>query len=446
MQEALLQKYDRPVPRYTSYPTAPHFHAGVDEAVYRDWLAALPPEAPLSLYLHIPFCDTLCWFCGCHTRVVRDVAPLRSYVDLLLREMELLAGILGPGRRALSHLHFGGGSPSLLPPTEIQRLAEGLWSHFRPATGAEIAVEIDPRGLDEATVAAFAKLGVNRASIGVQDLNPEVQEAINRVQPLEVVATATARLRAAGVQRINLDLMYGLPHQTVAGVMATIEALLGLRPDRIALFGYAHVPHMKRHQRLLPEEALPDGHERLRQSLAAADRLMAAGYRRIGLDHFARPDDPLARALDEGRLHRNFQGYTTDGSTALLGLGASAIGVLPQGYLQNAVGLPDYRRALESGRLPIVRGVALDDDDRRRRAIIERLMCEFEVDLEEFGDPESDFADALERLEPLQEDGLLERQGGWLRLTPAGRPLVRVAAAAFDAYLQPAGSGHARAV
>lgn len=445
MDSSLLDRHDRPVPRYTSYPTAPHFHPGVGAAAYRDWLAALPAEAPLSLYLHIPFCDTLCWFCGCHTRVVRDIAPVRAYLDLLLRELELLSVALGGLPRRLAHLHFGGGSPSLLPPEEIRRLATALRERFRPMPDAEIAVETDPRGLEDATIAAFADLGVNRASIGVQDLNPEVQVAINRVQPVEVVTSAVARLRAAGVERINLDLMYGLPHQTVAGVMATIEALLGLRPDRLALFGYAHVPHLKRHQKLLPEEALPDAHERLRQVLAASDRLVAAGYRRIGLDHFARPDDPLARALQEGRLRRNFQGYTADASPILLGLGASAIGALPQGYVQNVTAIPDYRRRLEAGQLPVARGIALGEEDRRRRAVIERLMCEFEVDLEEFGGPE-DFADALERLAPLLNDGLVERRGGWLRVTPEGRPLLRVAAAAFDSYLNPEAGRHARAV
>lgn len=445
MQDALIDKYDRPVPRYTSYPTAPHFHTGIGTESYRTWLATLPDETPLSLYLHIPFCDTLCWFCGCNTRVVRNQAPVVAYIDLLLREIDLLSAALGETPRPLAHVHFGGGSPSLLQPGEIRRLGAALWSRFRAASQAEIAVEIDPRGLSDAVVEAFAELGVTRASLGVQDLNPEVQLAINRIQPLSVVESAAERLRAAGVERLNFDLMYGLPYQSVERVLATAEAVLDLKPDRLALFGYAHVPHMKRHQRLLPEAALPGAHERLRQSEAVAERLVQAGYCRIGLDHFARPDDPLARALEEGRLHRNFQGYTTDAAPVLLGLGASAIGTLPQGYVQNATGVPDYRRAIEGGDLPIARGVAVSADDRQRRAVIERLMCEFEVDLEEFGAP-ADFADALETLRPLLADGVVEQRGSWLRVLPEGRPLVRVVAAAFDRYLRPEVDRHARAV
>ncbi|WP_366556208.1 oxygen-independent coproporphyrinogen III oxidase [Aquibaculum sediminis] len=445
MQSARLLKHSRPVPRYTSYPTAPHFHPGVTADHYRTWLQALPADAPLSLYLHIPFCDTLCWFCGCHTRVIQTLRPVTAYVDLLLREFDLLTEALGGDKRPLAHLHFGGGSPSLLPPAEIDRIAAAIQGSFQPTSDAEIAVEIDPRGLDDAVIAAFLRLGVTRASVGVQDLNPQVQRAINRIQPFAVVQSAVDRLRAAGVGGINLDLMYGLPHQSVASVLQTAETILTLQPDRLALFGYAHVPHLKRHQRLLPEDARPDEAARLAQSEAVAARLGEAGYCRIGLDHFARPDDPLALSHSRGKLHRNFQGYTVDEAPILLGLGASAIGTLPQGYIQNTTDMPTYRQSIEQGHLPVARGLEVDEADRRERAVIESLMCHFEVDLSEHGGAQA-FAPSLARLAPLIAEGLVELQGARVRVLPAGRPLVRVAAAAFDRYLQPETKGHARAL
>lgn len=445
MEAAQILKHSRPVPRYTSYPTAPHFHRGIDGDTYAGWLAELPAEAPLSLYIHIPFCDTLCWFCGCHMQVVRDSRPVTAYVDLLLQEISLVAEALGGGHRTISHLHFGGGSPCLLPPEEIERLGDALWRNFTPTSDAEIAVEMDPRDLDDEVVRAFAALGVTRASIGVQDLNPEVQLAINRWQPFEVVASAAERMRGSGIQRLNFDLMYGLPHQTVERVLATTERILTLQPDRLALFGYAHVPHMKRHQRLLPEEALPGEAARLAQSEAAAARLVDAGYRRIGLDHFAQPEDPLARALEQGRLQRNFQGYTVDEAPVLLGLGVSAIGTLPQGYVQNVLGVPEYRRALEAGQLPVARGIATSGEDRRDRAIISQLMCEFRVDLEAYGGA-GRFSAALAHLAPLIADGLVSLSGSELEILSKGRPLVRVVAAAFDRYLTSEPDRHSKAV
>ncbi|SME88063.1 coproporphyrinogen III oxidase, anaerobic [Tistlia consotensis] len=440
MDASLLARYDRPVPRYTSYPTAPHFHAGVDAARYARWLGALPAEVPLSLYLHIPFCDTLCWFCGCNMRVVREHGPVAAYLDLLEREIDLVAERL-PGRFALSGLHFGGGSPSLLRPAEIGRLMAAVWRRFDRAEGAEIAVEIDPRDLEAEVVEAFAAGGVTRASIGVQDFDPRVQKAVNRIQSFDCTRAAVEALRAAGIGSVNIDLLYGLPYQDAASVVETLGQALTLGPDRVALFGYAHVPWMKKHQRLLPEAALPDGPSRWDQAEAAAARLVAAGYRRIGLDHFARPEDPLAVAQAEGRLRRNFQGYTTDEAAVLLGLGASSIGSLPQGYVQNTADLPSYRRAVLADRLPVARGVELSEDDRTRRALIERLMCDFAVEL----DPAA-YAAELASLEGHAADGLVELAGGRLAVTERGRPLVRSVAAAFDRYLAPAEGRHSRAV
>ena len=442
-------KYDRPVPRYTSYPTAPHFHDGIGPDAYGDWLSRLAPETPLSLYLHIPYCDSLCWFCGCHTKVTRRYAPLAAYAKTLLREIELVAARL-PGRSPVRHIHWGGGSPTLLAPADMRRVASALRAVFEVPSKAEFAVEVDPRGLADNSIEALVEIGVNRVSLGVQDIHPQVQRAINRDQPFAVTQDCLRRLRAAGLDAVNCDLMYGLPHQDTARVLATAEAVASLEPDRIALFGYAHVPHMKRHQRLIPEDALPGGATRLAQSRAAADRLRTLGYRPVGLDHFARPDDPLAHAAAAGRLHRNFQGYTNDPCEALLGFGASAIGKLPQGFVQNAVPIGQYRRAIGDGRLATARGVAFAGEDRLRAAVIERIMCDLEVDLDRvsaaFGTAFAPDDRECARLAELAEDGLIDTTGPHLTVTETGRPFVRQVAAVFDRYLRGSTARHARAI
>lgn len=449
MTPELLARYDRRVPRYTSYPTAPHFHPGVDAAAYGDWLAALPRTSPLSLYVHVPFCARLCWFCGCHTRIVARYAPIATYLARLGREIELLAARLGEGR-TIAHLHFGGGSPTVLTAGDFLELSARLRARFEFSQGAEIAVEIEPRGLDRARVAALARAGVTRASLGVQDVNPDVQRAINREQPMALTARVVAWLRDAGIGAINVDLMYGLPYQSTDHLRRTVEAVLGLAPERVALFGYAHVPWMKRHQRLIPEAALPGPVERWRAFQAAAAMLREAGYLAIGLDHFARPGDPLAVAAATGRLRRNFQGYTTDAAPALIGLGASAIGALPEGYAQNAVPIHAWERAIAEGRLAVVRGIALTHEDRLRRAVIEWLMCDLAVDLaalcRRHGRPADHFAPELVALAPLAADGLVDIDGHRLCVAEPARPLVRVVAATFDQYLQVGETRHARAV
>ncbi len=453
MPTHLSDKYVLRVPRYTSYPTAPHFTADVNDAVYRDWLGTLDPGQPLSLYFHIPFCDSMCWFCGCYTKIVNKYEPIRQYLDVLEKEIDLLAEAL-PGRFSASHLHWGGGSPTMLTGGDWLALVGKLRRRFDIAAGAELAVELDPRDATEDYVAALAAAGVNRASIGVQDFHPDVQAAINRVQPFEVVERVCGWLRRHGIAHINLDLMYGLPHQTTGRVLDMVDKAAGLEPGRVALFGYAHVPWMKSHQKLIDEAALPGAGERWRQFEAASERLEALGYRPIGLDHFARPDDDLALALDQGRLHRNFQGYTTDAAPVLLGLGASAIGGLPHGYVQNISPLKDYRETVAAGRLPIARGVELSADDTLRGEIIARLMCDLAVDLQavarRHGAADPDFAAELGRLEPLAADGVVVVDGHRITVTPSGRPLVRLVAAAFDAYLARGGEHgqqrHSRAV
>jgi len=450
MSDALLAKYDTRIPRYTSYPTAPHFHPGVGATAYGGWLGQLAPDVPLSLYLHIPFCDSLCWFCGCHTRITRRYAPIGSYLEILLQEVDLVASRLG-GRRPVCHVHLGGGTPTILRPADLEYLFARLRVAFDVLPDADIAIECDPRGLDPQVPACLAAAGVNRASLGLQDIHPEVQKAVNRVQSLAETCAVAEALREAGIDSINVDLMYGLPHQTEARVLASVDAVLRhLEPQRIALFGYAHVPWMKKHQGLIDTAALPDASARFAQFMAAAERLQAAGYDWIGLDHFALPDDSLAVAARAGRLHRNFQGYTTDDAPVRLGFGPSAIGMLSQGFVQNAVPMHAYRNAVADGCLPVVRGLAIDDEDRLRSAVIERLMCDLTVDLgaqcRAFGRPAGHFDAALAALGEMEADGLVVRDGARVTVTPRGRPFLRNACAAFDAYLVPGEARHARAI
>jgi oxygen-independent coproporphyrinogen-3 oxidase len=446
---ALAAAHGRPVPRYTSYPTAPQFTADVTEARYRAWLAGLRCDQALSLYVHVPFCDTMCWFCGCYTKIVRQYPPVAAYLDTLGREIDLLSRAVPEGP-VVRHLHWGGGSPTILAPADFAAMIAHLRRRFAFAPDAEIAVELDPRDTTEAYIEALAAAGVGRVSIGVQDFDATVQRAVNRIQPFETVERVCGWLRRHGIERINLDLMYGLPHQTAALVRAMAERALGLRPARVALFGYAHVPWMKSHQRLIDEAALPDAAERLRQFRAASDVLAAAGLRPIGLDHFAHAQDALAQAAACGRLRRNFQGYTADDAPVLLGLGASAIGGLPDGYVQNAAPLERYRSAVDAGVLPIARGIALSADDRLRRAVIEALMCELAVDLDEVcarhDAPVQALEPALAALKPLHADGLLAIDGARITIAPHGRPFVRLAAAAFDAYLGAGQGRHSNAV
>lgn len=429
------------VPRYTSYPTAPHFSNAVGPSAYRGWLAELPSDVPLSLYLHIPFCDTLCWFCGCHTSVVNHYAPVRDYCALLETEIALVAGAL-TGRHAVRHIHFGGGSPTMLDPADIRHLGKQLRTHFDILPDAEIAIEADPRGLTEAVVDAFAAIGVNRASIGVQDCNPQVQRAINRIQSDQETQQAIAMLRQAGVRSINIDLLYGLPHQTPQSWENTLDFALGLDPDRLAVFGYAHVPGFKKHQALIPTDALPNIEARYRMAESAREKLCAHGYVAIGLDHFAKPGDSLAQAKMAGLLCRNFQGYTTDRAESLIGLGASAIGSLPQGYAQNATGVPAYRALLADGKLPVTRGIHLSQDDRMRRDAIQSLMCDMAVDLDAvaraYGLGRDAFGDAFATLEGLARRGIISIQNDRIAMMPEWRSAVRIAAASFDRYL-PAG-------
>lgn len=441
----LIAIYDRPVPRYTSYPTAPHFHAGIDPATVADWLRALPVEAPLSLYLHVPFCRQMCWYCGCNTQIVARPQPIAAFAQTLITEIEMVGGILAASGHArnVSSIHFGGGTPNSLAPGDFQRIMAALNRNFALAPELDLAVELDPRNLTDDFIAVMRSTGVSRASLGVQDFDPVVQQAVNRVQPFELVKECVAKLRAAGIRTLNLDLIYGLPFQSVPGLRRTAQQAAELLPDRIALFGYAHVPWMKPHQRLIDEATLPDAYARFRQFEAAAQALAALDYQRIGLDHFALPHDALSLARDAHTLKRNFQGYTVDRADALIGFGPSAISALPQGYAQNAPDHTPWQNAITGGRLSTVKGIAASAEDRRRRAIIEQLMCYGTVDLATFAfDPGS----IALQLPPLIEDGLATLVAQRLTVTERGLPFQRVVAAVFDAYLTPEVRRHSRAV
>jgi oxygen-independent coproporphyrinogen-3 oxidase len=423
-------------PRYTSYPTATQFSANVGVPEYTRWLSALPASEPVSLYVHIPFCERLCWYCACRTQGVRSTAPVVAYVDTLLREIELLRPHLPKGLRA-NRLHFGGGSPTILPPEQITRLTAALQSLVPLTDDGEFSVEIDPTAIDMPRLDAFVAAGLNRASIGVQDFSPVVQQAIGRLQSFDVTSQIVAALRDRGVNSINIDLVYGLPNQDWAALSTTLEHTLSLSPDRVSLFGYAHVPWMAKRQKMIKAEALPGPEARFELAQNAATQIMAAGLQPIGIDHFAKPDDSLSLARDAGTLRRNFQGYTDDVAPSLIGLGASSISRLPGGYVQNEQVTARYNAAIAAGHLPAARGVALGLDDQIRARAIEMLMCDFVVSLP---DLRAAYGDFVNRLIPNAEQaarrfkGFCTYRDEVLTIHPEGRPLTRLIAQLFDSY------------
>jgi oxygen-independent coproporphyrinogen-3 oxidase len=447
---SILDRYARrTTPRYTSYPTAPHFHTDFSEVRYRRWLEDLEAAMPLSLYLHVPFCRQACWYCACNMKLASRYAPIADYARTLRREIALTAQAL-PDRMTVSHLHWGGGTPTALSPDDLETLMGEVRAHWDFAPDAEIAIESDPRTLTSDMAARIGALGFTRASFGVQEFDGQVQKAINRVQPPAMVAASVAQLRAAGVSGINFDLIYGLPFQTVDSLVETVRLSAQMRPDRIALFGYAHVPWMSRKQRMIDEASLPGPQARAEQAQAAAAALLEEGYVAIGLDHFALPGDTLAIAAAEGTLRRNFQGYTTDRAETLIGMGATSIGRTPAGYVQNITETGAWARAVEAGQLPVAKGLPFTHDDRLRAEVIERLMCDGYVDAALIGRrhnaPEDWWHDAFETLAELQTDGMLNLRQGTVTMTAIGLPLVRIAAAAFDAYLPQSAARYSVAV
>lgn len=436
------------VPRYTSYPTAPHFGVltGHD---YKAWLKKINKEDSISLYVHIPFCEQLCWYCGCNTKITSKYDPISKYVSNLCKEIKSIAGSL-PTKMNVSHIAWGGGTPTKLSPPDFKRISDLLFSKFNVLEGAEISVEIDPRTLSGKMIKTLGACKVNRASFGVQDFDKGVQEAINRIQPYEVTANVVSELRDAGVTNLNFDLIYGLPLQTEETIRETITKTKYLLPERVALFGYAHVPWMKKHQLLLERHHLPTAEERLRLVNLATNELEKAGYVKIGLDHFALPTDSMAMHWKQGTLKRNFQGYTVDSAKTLIALGASSIGKLPNAYIQNHTSVKDYNDAIENTGYATLKGIALTKEDRLRSEIISSLMCTLSVDLDTACkihgiDIVSLSADSA-KVKAYVSEGIVEMEDNRIEVTLKGRPYVRLIAACFDSYLDKGAAKHSSAI
>lgn len=440
---ALIAKYDKPGPRYTSYPTALLFRDGFPLEQAADLLAeqGSPGEA-VSLYVHVPFCHQLCWYCGCSMLVARNRSGFSRHVDLLLREMSLVAQAAA-GQRQANQVHFGGGTPTYLEPEQLEQLVQGLRRFARFTRDVEMSIEIDPRQLSDAHIETLARCQFNRASLGVQDFDPQVQEAVHRIQPFELVAERLAALRQAAPFGINFDLIYGLPRQTMERFRLTLQRVMELQPDRISLFNYAHIPWKKPHMKLIRSEDLPSAAEKLGLLCSAIEFFTEHGYVYVGMDHFARPEDPLVRAMAAGTLQRNFQGYSTHGGQTMFGFGMSSIAMFESAYLQNTPDLTLYEKWVSEGRLPIAKGLILTEDDRVRRQIIHDLMVRFILSPsaieQRMGAPfDQVFPTVRSQLEEMAQDGLLEREGQDYKVSFLGRLLIRNVAMLFDRYVDPA--------
>lgn len=439
----LIRKYDVNGPRYTSYPTADRFVEGYGEAQCRDWLRKRNIggiNQPLSIYVHLPFCNTICYYCACNKVVTKDHGRSGKYIKYLAREMALYDELLGDDR-SICQMHWGGGTPTFLSREEMQELMGALHRYFLPAPNAEYSIEIDPRKVAPGTMAFLGELGFNRVSIGVQDFDPAVQKAVNRIQSEEETRRAMEEARANGFRSVNMDLIYGLPKQTVAGFESTLDRIIGLSPERVALYNYAHLPTVFKPQRRILQADMPAPETKLEIFKRAMERLLAAGYTYIGMDHFAKPTDDLAIAQRQGRLHRNFQGYSTHADCDLLAFGISSIGRVGPTYYQNVKTLDEYYDALDWDHLPVLRGIELTQDDLVRRAVIQALICHFKLSTESIElayliDFKSYFADELADLERFREEGLVELTPDWITITPRGRLLVRAICMVFDRYLR----------
>jgi oxygen-independent coproporphyrinogen-3 oxidase len=441
----LLRRYDRPGPRYTSYPTAPQFGADFGEDALRRAIQDSngdPIPRRLSIYVHVPFCLSPCFYCGCNRVITRDKTRADGYLAHLCREIEMIAPLFDRDREVIQ-LHFGGGTPNFLSPTQLRRTVELLKRHFKfsGAVDRDISIELDPRTVSPQDIAELALAGFNRASLGVQDFDPAVQEAVNRVQGIEQTRAVVDACRTHGFRSVNIDLIYGLPNQTPDGFRRTLETVIAMHPDRLAVYSYAHLPDMFKAQRQLDASLLPDAETKLALLQLAIETLTAAGYVYIGMDHFALPDDELAQAQERGGLHRNFMGYTTHADSDLIGLGASSISHIGDSYSQNPRDLPSWQMAVDEGRMPVFRGMVLSEDDQLRADLIQRLMCQGEIPISalerRYGiDFASYFAVALERLQPLEADGLVSVYPDRIEATARGRMLLRNIAMCFDRYLQ----------
>ena len=446
-QLAKLGLFDAKVPRYTSYPTAPHFSNDVGPDLFADWISQIPAGGTISLYVHVPFCRRLCWFCACRTQGTQSDAPVRAYLETLNAELALLAARLPEGV-TLSRLHWGGGTPTLLAPDMMTELSEAIYAVAPLGEDAEFSVEIDPNEIDAARLDALAAAGMNRASIGVQDFDDEIQKTIGRIQGYDITREAVDMIRARGIRSLNADILFGLPHQTQERMTESVQKLLSLNPDRVALYGYAHVPWMAKRQQLIPSDALPTPQERLRLFETARKLFLWDNYAEIGIDHFATRDDGLTRALVSGKLRRNFQGYTDDTSDVLIGVGASSISRFPKGFAQNASGTSAHTAAVRDGRFSTARGHQFRGEDKLRSRLIEALMCDFRIDAEEIT---SRFAISRAALNDMFAEadrafpGVLTLTSDGLFIPPEARPLTRIIARSFDAY-DLSKAGHSSAI
>ena len=448
----LIKRYDRMGPRYTSYPTAAQFHTGISEQDYRKWARHSnedPIPRPLSLYVHIPFCDTVCYYCACTKVVTKNHHRADEYLKYLCREIAL-QGLLFDRDRIVEQLHWGGGTPTFLDNDQIRKLMDAAARHFtlRSDDSGEYSIEIDPRSVESDKLQVLREVGFNRISLGVQDVNLDVQKAVNREQSRELTQEITSQARELGFKSINMDLMYGLPLQTVASFEQTLDAVIEMNPDRIAAYNYAHLPERFKPQRRINEADLPSADEKLALLQHTIEHLTSAGYVYIGMDHFAKPDDELAIAQQNGTLQRNFQGYSTHVDSDLVSVGMSAIGHVCDNYSQNVRQLDEYYELLDAGKLPLERGIELEPDDLLRRDVITRLMCNFLLDIEAMEnrwhfDFHSHFKTELQDLRVMQADGLLQLEDKVLRVLPAGRLLVRNICMVFDHYLHK-GNDHSR--
>ena len=442
-----LGLFDQKVPRYTSYPPATKFSNDVTSEVYKGWLTSIPEGSAISVYLHVPFCRRLCWFCACRTQGVRSDEPVTAYVNSLKQEIETIRAILPQGVK-IARVHWGGGTPTLLNPIQIRDLARHVVDAIPLAESAEFSVEIDPNEIDNSRLEALAEAGMNRASIGVQDFDPEIQKIIGRIQGYDVTREAVEALRGHGIHSLNADILFGLPHQSQTRIAESVQMLLSLSPDRVALYGYAHVPWMAKRQSMIPTDALPSPEERLHLFETARRLFLWDGYDEIGIDHFARPGDSMAVAARSGHLRRNFQGYTDDTCDVLLALGASAISRFPQGFAQNASGTAAYQKAVRAGELATGRGHLFKGEDRLRSRMIEMLMCDFRIDMAPLL---SEFDTTPETLTTLFADAakafpdMTRHTSSSFEILPEGRSLVRIVARAFDAYDMRA-EGHSSAI
>ena len=436
----LLERYDRPGPRYTSYPTAPVWTDSFGPKDYEARLAAAGrrDKEPFSLYVHIPYCESMCWYCACSVVVSKDPEKARRYVDTVLQEADIVSRHLGETERRILQHHWGGGTPTFLPPAECRRLFAGLCERFPLEPGAEVSIEVDPRVTTREHLEVLAEVGFHRISMGVQDFDPEVQEAINRVQSFETTSKLVEDARALGFDSVNLDLVYGLPYQGEKSFTRTLELVGEMQPDRVACYSYAHVPWLKKHQKLMPESAMPTGEQKQALFRLALEALIGADMEPIGMDHFARSTDELCTAAHAGSLHRNFMGYTTRVAEDMLSFGVTSIGEVDGAFMQNIKDVKTWRQSVEDGELPTHRGHRRSEDDHRRRRIILDLMCRFRLDYADHGGRamfEEHYADALERLQVMANDGLLSISDEGLRVSETGKLLIRNLAMAFDAYL-----------